>query len=64
MIREVSHVCVLIRQTGNGNVFMWNEHRLLFRLWYTVIMKIENTETCVCNMVHVTNMYHDAADNK
>ena len=24
----------LIRQTGDDNkVFMWNEHRLLFRLW-------------------------------
>ena len=34
---------VLIRKTGNGKkVFMWNEHKLLFRL----IMKTENTETC------------------
>ena len=25
---------VLIRQTGDGKkFFMWNEHRLLFRLW-------------------------------
>ena len=25
---------VLIRQAGDGKkVFMWNEHRLLFRLW-------------------------------
>ena len=46
---------VLIRQTRNGKkVFMWNEHRLLFRLWQTVIIKIENTETCFCNIVHVT----------
>ena len=46
---------VLIRQTGDSKkVFMWNEHRLLFRLWLTVIIKIENTETCFCNMVHVT----------
>ena len=46
---------VLIRQTGGGKrVFVWNEHRLLFRLSLTVMIKIENTEICFCKIVHVT----------